>query len=87
MLILPIGLDENEVRRTPWVTWTLIASCVVVHLALSMFGGGAEREAQQALRRSVDYLVERPYLSPPPGLLAVLRENAQQALAEMAAEW
>jgi len=32
MLILPVGLERNEVRRTPWVTWALIGTCFLVHL-------------------------------------------------------
>jgi membrane associated rhomboid family serine protease len=87
MLILPIGLDKNEVRRTPWVTWVLIGSCFLVHLALSTFGRGAEQEAEQGIDRSLQYLAEHPYLSPPPGLLEVLGEDGKTALAETLAEW
>lgn len=87
MLVLPIGLDQNEVRRTPWVTWTLIAACFLVHIGLSMFGSGAEQEAEQRIDRSLEYLAERPYLSPPPRLLELLGHDGRETLARIVAEW
>ena len=32
-MILPIGHQEREVRRLPWVTFSLIATCVLVFLS------------------------------------------------------
>ncbi len=87
MLFLPIGLDKSEVRRTPWVTWGLIAACVLAHLALLTFGAGAEQEAEERYSRSVEYLAEHPYLSPPPALLDVLGEDGKATLDEMVTEW
>lgn len=87
MLILPVALEQNEVRRTPWVTWALIGICFVMHLALSAFGGGAERDAEQRVEESLRYLGEHPYLSPPPALLALLGEEGRTALDRAAEEW
>ncbi len=87
MLILPVGLEQSEVRRTPWVTWLLIGGCFVVHLGLSMFGAGAEQQAHESLMRAVDFFEERPYLSPPPSLLELLNDRGKAAIDEMAAEW
>jgi membrane associated rhomboid family serine protease len=87
MLILPVGLDQNEVRRTPWVTWVVMGTCLAVHLALGLFGGGADRQATQRIEESLLYLGEHPYLSPPPELLAILGERGRAALDRIAAEW
>jgi membrane associated rhomboid family serine protease len=87
MLILPVALDQNEVRRTPWVTWALIGTCFVVHVAISVFGAGAEQEVTRRLEQSLRYLAQRPYLSPPPALLEILGEDGRKALDEAVAEW
>jgi membrane associated rhomboid family serine protease len=87
MLILPVGLEQNEVRRAPWVTWAVIGACFVAHLALSALGSGAEREASQQVEESLRYLGEHPYLSPSPALLALLGEEGRAALDRAAAEW
>jgi membrane associated rhomboid family serine protease len=87
MLLLPVGLERNEVRRTPWVTWTLIGACFAVHLALSVVEPGAEREASQRVEESLRYLGEHPYLSPPPGLLQLLGNRGRAALDKLAEEW
>jgi membrane associated rhomboid family serine protease len=87
MLVLPVGLEQNEVRRTPWVSFVLIGTCFVAHLALSTLGGSAEREASQRVEESLRYLGEHPYLSPPPALLGLLGEEGRAALDRAAAEW
>jgi membrane associated rhomboid family serine protease len=87
MLVLPVGLDKNEVRRMPWVTWVLIGTCFVVHLALSTVGAEAEHETSQRVKESLQYLGEHPYLSPPPPLLELLGGEGRAELERMAAEW
>ncbi len=87
MLILPIALDKNEVRRTPWVTWAVIGSCFLVHVALSTLGASAEREASRQLEQSLQYLGEHPYLSPPPAVLEFLGDKGRDTLERLAAEW
>ncbi len=87
MLILPIGLEENEVRRMPWVTWILIGSCFLVHAAVSTMGAGAEREAQEKVVASLRYLAGHPYLSSPPFLLELLSERGKAAVAQAAVRW
>jgi membrane associated rhomboid family serine protease len=87
MLVLPVGLDKNEVRRMPWVTWALIGACFLVHLAISTAGAGAEREVDERMRESLRFLGEHPYLSPSPPLLDLLGKDGLQALDQARAEW
>ena len=87
MLVLPIGVEKNVVRRTPWVTWALIGSCFVVHVALATFGASAEREASQRLDQSLHYLGEHPYLTPPPALHEFLGSRGRDTLERLAAEF
>jgi membrane associated rhomboid family serine protease len=87
MLILPVGLDKNEVRRVPWVTATLIAVCVLVQLVLAVGFSGAEREADEGLSEAFQFLGERPYLSAPPEIAPLLGQDGRARLEEMRAEW
>ncbi len=64
-MILPIGHQEREVRRLPWVTLSLIAACVLVFLCTDTSapqGAGAQERFQEA----ADYWRQRAYLSADP---------------------
>ena len=87
MLLLPVGLDKNEVRRTPWVTFAVMGACLVLHLALSVAESGPSREAGQRLEHVLQYLGERPNLSPPPELGELLGEDGRAELERVAADW
>jgi hypothetical protein len=58
-MILPIGHQEREVRRLPWVTFTLMALCVLVFLLTDTRTPAGEDERFGA---AVDYWRERAYL-------------------------
>jgi membrane associated rhomboid family serine protease len=60
-MILPIGHEEREVRRLPWVTFSLIGACVLVFLFTdtSASPGAA---ADQRFDEAVSYWRERAYL-------------------------
>jgi membrane associated rhomboid family serine protease len=87
MLILPIGLEKNEVRRIPWVSVALIVSCVLVHIVLSTSFADDERETSRALGQAFEYLGAHPYLSAPPELLSLLGDEGLAVLEEVRAEW
>lgn len=87
MLILPIGLEKNEVRRIPWVSAALIVTCVLVQIVLSAGFAGDERETTRALGEAFEYLGAHPYLSTPPELLSLLGDDGQAALEELRTEW
>ncbi len=87
MLILPVALDQNQVRRTPWVTWVLMGICLVAQILLGLFGGGLEREADQRIEQCFRYLGAHPYLSPPPELSRLMGSEGRDVLERAAAEW
>src|SRR5512140_3844437 len=87
MLVLPYGVEKNEVRRTPWVTWAIIGVCTLVHIGVAVLEPGAEREARQQIVRSLRYLGEHPYLSAPPGLVEMLPDETKAALEQATSEW
>ena len=68
MILLPIGQEDNAVRRTPWVTIALVAANVVAFLVIGLSSPDAEQEAETRLSEMLAYLEERPYLSFPPHL-------------------
>lgn len=67
-MIIPLGHDQTEVRRLPWVTFTLMGLCVLVHLVLAFAPGMSETEIGQDLTEAVEYWMTHPYLELPPRL-------------------
>ncbi len=59
-LIIPLSHSESRVRRLPWVTFALMALCLVSFLGLDT--SGADSPAPVSLREAGDYWRERPYL-------------------------
>jgi len=84
-MILPIGHEEGGVRRLPWVTFVIVALCVLAFLytkpSFSSTGGGFE-EFQDVL----DYYLEHPYLELPPAFQNALDNGADQKFLEAARE-
>ena len=87
MLVLPIALEKNEVRRMPWVSFVLIALCFLVHIAISTAEGSADRAASERVDETLHFLAEHPYLSPSPALLELLGKDGQKALDQIAAQF
>ena len=82
-MFIPIGLDEAETRRTPWVSLTLIALNVLVFVVVSVAGNQSDIEEKAAgqFRQVAHYLVEHPYLDLPPYLDKRLSDKDKQDLA------
>jgi membrane associated rhomboid family serine protease len=83
MLVLPVGLEQNEVRRVPWVSATIIVLCFLVQILLSIVFSGAHGEASRDVGEAVQYLAEHPYLSAEPALTSLLREDVQAELERL----
>ena len=83
MLVIPIGLEESTVRRTPWVTWVLMGTCCALYLLLQVAPiGTSEEEVNQRYGEALHYLAERPYLSVPSSLKAILGPEGERRLTE-----
>jgi membrane associated rhomboid family serine protease/Tfp pilus assembly protein PilF len=85
MLILPVGQSQTEVRRHPWVTYTIIAVNIffylLVHGVLTPENTGLQAEFGAKVEEIVQFLVERPYLEPPKELLETFGPGFERALA------
>jgi membrane associated rhomboid family serine protease len=65
VFILPIGHDQQTVRRLPWVTFALIAANFLVFLGIGGSASDIEQRAQEAGAKALHYWNERPYLELP----------------------
>jgi membrane associated rhomboid family serine protease len=64
-MILPIGHQEREVRRLPWVTFALIATCVLVFLFTDTSGSQGDTK-EQHWQEATEYWRQRAYLNADP---------------------
>lgn len=60
-MIIPIGHERMSVRRLPWVTFTIMAACLLALIAAN-HNGVSEAEVGEFLQSSVEYYVDHPYL-------------------------
>ena len=61
-IIIPVGHESNEVRRLPWITFGIMALCLVVHIFLSMDVGAKENQLGNSAEELVTYYFNHPYL-------------------------
>ncbi len=80
-MIIPIGLEENTVRRQPWVTFSLMALCVGVFFFTNGPFQNRENEQTERLTEAVRYYVDHAYLELDPrlrnGLIAGSRDGGR----------
>lgn len=69
-MLIPTGVVENEVRRTPWVSISLLCLLVAVFLVgvRGGFGDRQRRHLGEKVEQALEYWVERPWLRPPDAL-------------------
>lgn len=88
MILIPIGHEENTVRRLPWVNFAIIAMCVAAFAASGM--GGPRPRSEQALREAfepaVDYYLSHPYLEPDEQFMNVALPELEQGKGEILLE-
>jgi membrane associated rhomboid family serine protease len=61
-IIIPVGHESNEVRRLPWITFGIMAVCLVVHIFLSMDVGAKQNQLGSSAEELVTYYFNHPYL-------------------------
>lgn len=71
-MLIPIGRDDAEVRRTPWISWTIIALNFVIFLAVAGASRNGQKELEPKAVEALRYLVDHPYLEIPDALGALL---------------
>ena len=72
MILIPLGHENDATRRVPWVTFGLLAACVLVFFLTGRGGQADAWESVERTERAVEYYMEHPYLT--------LREDAEQEL-------
>jgi membrane associated rhomboid family serine protease len=84
VILVPIGRDQTEVRRTPWVSYVIIAINVAVFILVNL---GAERLHLAVLEAKhvelIKYIQAHPYLELPETVRPYFHESLP---GEMAAE-
>lgn len=84
-MLIPTGVVENEVRRTPWVSIVLLGLLLAVFLA-GVRGGIGEKQRQhlgESVEKALDFWVEHPWLKAPVSLGELVGPRLS---AEVAAE-
>lgn len=61
-MLLPIGHESNTVRRLPWVTFSIMGLCFIIHIFISMQVREAKENLETATREFIEYYVLHPYL-------------------------
>ncbi|MCP4036660.1 MAG: rhomboid family intramembrane serine protease, partial [bacterium] len=65
-MIFPIGHEEGSVRRLPWVSFTILASCLVAFLLTDTSQIDAAPTSESLMNEAAQYWRDHAYLEPPP---------------------
>lgn len=68
-MILPIGHEEREVRRLPWITFSVIAACFAAFLATDTSGLEGLPTRDELLQDAATYWRDHAYLDAEPEIL------------------
>src|ERR1700739_1364657 len=81
-MLIPIGLDRNEVRRNPWISYGIIAVNVLVFLGLWFALGRSDvpARATEKMQAVVQYLFAHPSLRIPADLDPLFGASAKNSL-------
>ncbi len=63
-MLIPIGHEESEVRRWPWVSMAIGATCILVFALASQGEDRAHERAGERLVEVFEYYYQHPYLEP-----------------------
>src|SRR5512138_3246104 len=80
-MLIPIGVVESEVRRTPWVTIGLLVGLVALFF-VGVNGGLSRkqaRELEETVGRAAEFWIEHPWLNEPPAFPEQRRDTLEQA--------
>jgi membrane associated rhomboid family serine protease len=87
MLLIPIAQENDTVRRTPWVSYVLIAVNIALFtLIAATYAPRRQAEVKARGEEALQYIVARPYLELPAALAKVTTSEFQQFLAHRRAQ-
>ena len=75
-MLIPIGHEQTEVRRVPWLTLALVAACVLSFLYARHQQSALEPQLQAARGEIFEYFSAHPYLELGPRVEQILFEGA-----------
>ena len=76
-MLLPIGSDQTTVRRMPWVSFGIIAVCLLMFIVTLLSPGDPEAMLEAEVR-AVQYFLEHPYLEIAPQLKGYVYYSLRQ---------
>jgi membrane associated rhomboid family serine protease len=82
-MIIPLDHENSTVRRLPWITFAIVAICLIVHIIVSIDLNRREKELEITVREFLEYYVQHPYLELDPEILTLI---FGERLAEQAKE-
>jgi len=62
IIFIPIGHESDKVRRLPWVSFFLMASCLFIFIFTSVEIGKTSAELESTAKELVNYYIQHPYL-------------------------
>ena len=71
-MLIPLGHQKRTVRRLPWVTFTIMALCMVVFVLTLPGDSRRQKEAFQKLDTALEFFFEHPYLELQPRFQSLL---------------
>jgi membrane associated rhomboid family serine protease len=81
-LIIPVGHESNEVRRLPWITFGIMALCLIAHIFLSMNVGAKEKKLGSSAEEYITYYFSHPYLELNPEIKELMFSGANEERLE-----
>jgi membrane associated rhomboid family serine protease len=61
-MLIPISHESNKVRRLPWVSFFIMACCLVIHIMISVEISKTADELESTAKELVNYYIQHPYL-------------------------
>lgn len=85
-MIIPISHESNKVRRLPWVSFFIMASCLLINILISVDIGKTAEELESTAKELANYYIQHPYLKLDPETKKLLfgekeNEDAEKMLA------
>jgi membrane associated rhomboid family serine protease len=79
MLIIPVGPENREIRRFPWVSVSLAVLMIAAFVLFGppSWGGGWDLRVESRARTVESFLLEHPYLQPSPDIEPLLGDGAR----------
>ena len=60
--VLPIGHESDKVRRLPWISFIIMAACLIIHILVSVEISKTAKELESDAKELVNYYLKHPYL-------------------------